>query len=98
MITSGQDCHPAGYSNAALRDLARRALPRPVFDFADGGAEDERPLRRNRAAFASVDLGSPPLAVPAERRLAIRLVSRGDGGHAALAPAAEAGATGTPLR
>ena len=31
----------SGYSLAAMRDLARRALPRPVFDFADGGAEDE---------------------------------------------------------
>ena len=27
------------YSIAAMRELARRALPRPVFDFAAGGAE-----------------------------------------------------------
>ncbi|MCS0495681.1 alpha-hydroxy-acid oxidizing protein [Ancylobacter sp. MQZ15Z-1] len=36
----------------ALRAMARRTLPRPVFDFSDGGAEDEHTLRRNEAAFA----------------------------------------------
>ena len=34
-----------------LRELARRRLPRIVFDFFDGGAEDEVTLRANRAAF-----------------------------------------------
>ncbi len=37
-----------------LRDLARRRTPRPVFDYTDGGAEDERCLRRAREAFDSV--------------------------------------------
>ncbi len=32
-------------SVAAMRELARRKLPQPVFDFADGGAEDELTLR-----------------------------------------------------
>ena len=35
-----------------LRRLTRRRLPRAVFDFVDGGAEEERTLRRNEAAFA----------------------------------------------
>jgi len=30
-----------------LRDLARRRLPRAIFDYADGGSYDERTLRRN---------------------------------------------------
>ena len=34
-----------------LRRRARRRLPRAVFDFIDGGAEDEVTLRRNRTAF-----------------------------------------------
>ncbi len=38
-------------SIADLRELARRRLPRAVFDFIDGGAEDEITLRDNRAAF-----------------------------------------------
>ena len=42
------------YSIAEIRAAARRVLPRPVFDFADGGAEDERTLRRNEAAFDDV--------------------------------------------
>ena len=34
-----------------LARLARRRLPRPVFDFYDGGAEDECTLRANALAF-----------------------------------------------
>lgn len=39
-----------------LRLLARRRLPRSVFDFFDGGAEDERALNANREAFGKVRL------------------------------------------
>jgi (S)-mandelate dehydrogenase len=39
-----------------LRRLARARLPRSVFDFFDGGAEDETTLRGNRAAFERVRL------------------------------------------
>jgi isopentenyl diphosphate isomerase/L-lactate dehydrogenase-like FMN-dependent dehydrogenase len=37
-----------------LRLLAKRRLPRAIFDFFDGGAEDEVTLRENRAAFERV--------------------------------------------
>ena len=37
-----------------LRRRARRRLPRAVFDFIDGGAEDELTLRRNEAAFKQI--------------------------------------------
>ncbi|BBU31792.1 alpha-hydroxy-acid oxidizing enzyme [Burkholderia sp. THE68] len=43
-------------SIADLRELARRALPRFVFEFIDGGAEDEITLAANRAAFERVAL------------------------------------------
>jgi L-lactate dehydrogenase (cytochrome) len=36
-----------------LRRIARRRLPAGVFDYIDGGAEDERTLAANQAAFAS---------------------------------------------
>jgi (S)-mandelate dehydrogenase len=36
---------------ADLRELARRRIPRFVFEYVDGGAEDEVTLRGNRAAF-----------------------------------------------
>src|SRR5262245_21524989 len=37
-----------------LRPLARRRLPRAVFDYVDGGAEDEVTLRENRRAFEEI--------------------------------------------
>src|SRR5690349_3725419 len=39
-----------------LRRRARRRLPRAVFDFIDGGAEDELTLRRNESALKQVTL------------------------------------------
>ena len=39
-----------------LRGLAKSRLPRAIFDFFDGGAEDEVTLRENRAAFERVRL------------------------------------------
>ncbi len=39
-------------SVADLRLLAKRRLPGGVFDYIDGGAEDERTLAANQAAFA----------------------------------------------
>lgn len=41
-------------SVADLRTIARRRLPRGVFDYIDGGAEDERTLTENSAAFARI--------------------------------------------
>jgi isopentenyl diphosphate isomerase/L-lactate dehydrogenase-like FMN-dependent dehydrogenase len=64
------------YSLAALRDLARRALPRPIFDFADGGAEDERTLRRNEAAFGDIALIPRPLNGAATRDISVELFGR----------------------
>jgi L-lactate dehydrogenase (cytochrome) len=36
-----------------LRKIAKRRLPGGVFDYIDGGAEDERTMRANRDAFAN---------------------------------------------
>lgn len=41
----------ACYSAADFRRDAKRALPSPVFDYLDGGADDEWTLRHNTAAF-----------------------------------------------
>src|SRR5688500_16270436 len=65
-----------GFSVAEMRKLARAALPRPVCDFADGGAEDEQTLRRNEDAFAAVELLPRPLNGAAERDLSIELFGR----------------------
>ena len=39
-----------------FRRLARRRLPGPIFDYIDGGADDEATLRRNTTSFESCDL------------------------------------------
>jgi L-lactate dehydrogenase (cytochrome) len=45
---------PRVVSIGDLRRLARRRLPRVVFDYIDGGADAERTLRENCAAFDAV--------------------------------------------
>jgi isopentenyl diphosphate isomerase/L-lactate dehydrogenase-like FMN-dependent dehydrogenase len=54
---------PRVVSVADLRTLARRRLPRVVFDYVDGGADDEVTMRANRAAFDAVTF-RPRQAVP----------------------------------
>jgi L-lactate dehydrogenase (cytochrome)/(S)-mandelate dehydrogenase len=44
-----------------MRALARRRLPRVVFDFCDGGAEDEITRDRNESAFADLEFLPQPL-------------------------------------
>ena len=39
-----------------FRELARRRLPSPIFDYIDGGADDEVTLRRNSESFDRCDL------------------------------------------
>jgi L-lactate dehydrogenase (cytochrome)/(S)-mandelate dehydrogenase len=62
-----------GHSIAALRGLARRRLPRLVFDFIDGGAEDERALRRNEDALGELKLLPQPLNGTEKRDQSIEL-------------------------
>ena len=47
-----RDC----YDFHDFRELARRRLPRPIFDYIDGGADDEVTLRWNTASFERCDL------------------------------------------
>ncbi len=74
----------SAYSIADLRRMAQRRLPRALFDFYDGGAEDEITLRGNRHAFErcqlrphvlvdveKVDLSTTVLGTPAALPLAI---------------------------
>ena len=45
---------PTVVNVADLRELARRRLPRMVFDYLDGGAESEWTLRENMRIFSDV--------------------------------------------
>jgi (S)-mandelate dehydrogenase len=44
------------YNISELRELARKRLPKGVFEFIDRGAEDEVALKNNRAAFERLTL------------------------------------------
>jgi L-lactate dehydrogenase (cytochrome) len=47
-----RDCH----NFHDFRELARRRLPGPIFDYIAGGADDEATLRQNTASFERCDL------------------------------------------
>lgn len=53
-----------------LRRLAQRRLPKPLFDFVDGGAGAEATLRENELAFAEPRL-APRYGVDVSRRSAV---------------------------
>jgi isopentenyl diphosphate isomerase/L-lactate dehydrogenase-like FMN-dependent dehydrogenase len=60
-VSSREGARPAAalaraHSIADLRRIAQRRLPRAVFEFIDGGAEDETTLRDNRAALERIRL------------------------------------------
>jgi L-lactate dehydrogenase (cytochrome)/(S)-mandelate dehydrogenase len=59
-----------------LREAARARLPKPVFDFADGGAEDEVTLARNEAAFRRWSFLPRPLEGAGTRDQSLRLFGR----------------------
>jgi L-lactate dehydrogenase (cytochrome) len=66
------DCHNV----ADFRALARRRLPRPVFDYIDGAADDEVTRVRNTRAFDDVDLVPNVLAGVADIDMSVTLFGR----------------------
>src|SRR5262245_62768379 len=61
-----------------FRSLARRRLPRVVFDYLDGGAEDEITLRENRGAFEDVTFRPRHAVTFAECDLRTRVLGRSE--------------------
>jgi (S)-mandelate dehydrogenase len=59
---------------AELRAMAKRRLPRFVFDYVDGGSEDERTLAGNREAFARLRFAPRTLVDVSRRDLSCRLL------------------------
>lgn len=58
---------------AALRERARKRLPRPIFDYIDGGADDEVSLARNAAAFRDYEIVPDVLADVSKIRTTTRI-------------------------
>ena len=60
-------------NHAELRELARRRLPRGLFEYIDRGTEDEHGLRHNRQAFDAVRIRPRVLAGGGARSQAVTL-------------------------
>lgn len=79
------------YAIEDLRGLARRRLPRALFDFYDGGAEDETTLAGNRSAYDQWRLLPRVLVDVAAASTQCELLGAPAGMPAAIAPTGAAG-------
>jgi L-lactate dehydrogenase (cytochrome) len=85
---------PLGLSPASVgdyRELARRRLPRQLFDYIDGGAYEETTMEANVADLAAIDLRQRVLRDVSQRRLATTVVGRDLALPVILAPVGLAG-------
>ena len=64
------------YSIAAMRKIAQHRLPRAVFDFVDGGAEDEIVVGRNESAFDELSLLPQPMRGTTRRDQTVELFAK----------------------
>jgi L-lactate dehydrogenase (cytochrome) len=78
-------------SIADLRELARRRVPRALFDYVDGGSYDEVTLARNRADLDAIRLRPRALVDVAKQNLATTILGSPVAMPLALAPTGMAG-------
>lgn len=71
--TAVRDWRRKAYSVEAMRQIAQRVLPKPVFDFADGAAGDELTLRNNNSSLDEWSLVPRPLNGAANRDTSVEL-------------------------
>ncbi len=79
------------YNIEDLRRMAKRKLPRGIFEFLDRGAEDEVALRNNRAAFEGIKLTTHVLANVSTRGLETQIFGKTIKMPFAIAPTGTAG-------
>jgi (S)-mandelate dehydrogenase len=79
------------YSIERLRQAARARLPRPIFDFYDGAAEDEITLADNREAFRRVRLMPRVLRDVSRVDLAAQMLGAAAGMPMAIGPTGAVG-------
>jgi len=80
---------PLGLAPATVgdyRELARRRLPRALFDYIDGGASDENTLRANVGDLASFQLRQRVMRDVSERRQATTVLGQELSSPIVLAP------------
>ena len=71
-----------------VRELARRRVPRMIFDLVDGGAEDEVTMRANEAAFSQIEFRPRTLIDVSQRTLETTVAGMPLAAPIVLAPAA----------
>jgi len=81
------------YSVDDLREIARRKLPRGLFEFIDRGNDDEVAMRDNIAAIQRIKLKPRVLADVSTRKQAITLLGREQQMPMAIGPTGSAGLT-----
>ena len=81
------------YNIADLCEIARRRLPKGVFEFIDRGTEDEVSLRHNRAVFERIKFRPRTLVDVSARSQGITLLGRQQKMPIAVAPTGSAGLT-----
>lgn len=81
------------YDIADLREMARRRLPKGIFEFMDRGNGDEVALANNRAAFERIKLNPHVLVDTSRRGQEITLFGRRQAMPIAIAPTGSAGLT-----
>ena len=81
------------YNISDLRELARRRLPKGVFEFIDRGTEDEVSLRHNRAALECIRLRPRTLVDVSRRSQHITLLGQRQAMPIIIAPTGSAGLT-----
>jgi isopentenyl diphosphate isomerase/L-lactate dehydrogenase-like FMN-dependent dehydrogenase len=79
------------YDIADLRELARRRLPKGVFEFFDRGNGDEVALANNRAAFERIKLNPRMLVDTSRRSLATTLYGKAQTMPLVVGPTGSAG-------
>jgi L-lactate dehydrogenase (cytochrome) len=80
---------PANVADLRLR--ARKALPKPVFDFIDGAAFEERTLNANCADFAAIRIRQRVMRNIAARTIATTIVGQPSVMPAAISPTGMSG-------
>ena len=86
-----KDKSRGAYNIDDLREIARRRVPKGMFEFVDRGAEDEVALRNNRTAFERIRLQPRTLVDVSRRSQAITLFGNPQQMPIAIAPTGSAG-------
>ena len=76
---------------ADLREMARRRLPRGIFEYVDRGTEDEVALRQNRAAFDGIRFRPHMLVDVSQRTTECTILGKQHSMPLAIAPTGAAG-------